>query len=301
MSEPRRTLPYGRQAIDDFDVEAVADVLRGDFLTGGPAVVDFEAALTDRLGARHAVAVANGTAALHLLYAGLGLGPGDTIIVPAITFLATASAAELLGCRAVLADVDADSGLLTPDTLGEALSRAPGAKAVATVHLNGQSTDLTNLADVARRAGAFLVEDACHAIGGEEWTDRNDRRPIGACTESAAACFSFHPVKTIASGEGGAVTTNDDRLAERIRELRSHGMRRSPRPREDWPQDGKGRRLPWYYRMSEPGFNYSHHGYSMRPRRPASCASSMRSWRTGEAWSSATTLLSSPCTTACGQ
>lgn len=257
MAQNSEILPYGRQHLDDDDIEAMVSALKSDFLTTGPRVESFEAALAKTTGARHAVAVANGTAALYLAYRAAGIGPGDKVIVPAITFLATASAAELAGAEAMICDVDPDSGLMTPAILEDMFARYPDAKAATAVHLNGQCCDMGGLADVAEKNGAVLFEDACHAIGGDEWNTRNpEPRPVGSCGASTAACFSFHPVKTITSGEGGAITCNDDGFADRLRQLRTHGMRRAPHDGEEWPGDDTGKADPWFYRMDEPGFNF---------------------------------------------
>jgi dTDP-4-amino-4,6-dideoxygalactose transaminase len=250
------TLPYGRQLIEDDDIAAVAEVLRGDYLTGGPAVQDFERGLIDVTGARHAIAVGSGTAALHVAAMTLDLKPGDQVIVPTVTFLATANAARYVGADVVFADVDADTGLMGPDQLAEATRRAPAARAVFPVHLGGQVADPVSIGKVARDAGLKIVEDACHAIG--TTLADNTRTPVGACARSDMCIFSFHPVKTIAMGEGGAVTTNDDGMAERLRAFRSHGMVREPSGFLDKAQafatDGTAH--PWYYEMHEFGFNY---------------------------------------------
>jgi UDP-4-amino-4,6-dideoxy-N-acetyl-beta-L-altrosamine transaminase len=238
-------LPYGRQTIEEDDIAAVAQALRGDFLTTGPTVAAFEEAFAAKVGAAHAVACSNGTASLHLAMLALGVGPGDVCIVPSITFLATANCAAYVGADVVFADVDADSGLMTPETLAEALERAGGrpVKAVLPVHLRGDVCDLPGLAALAAEAGAVLVEDAPHALGSAMDFGRGPER-VGDCAHGAMASFSFHPVKTIATGEGGMVTTNDAGLAERLRRLRSHGITR--------PEGGD----PWVYEMAEPGFNY---------------------------------------------
>jgi UDP-4-amino-4,6-dideoxy-N-acetyl-beta-L-altrosamine transaminase len=237
-------LPYGRQTIEEDDIAAVAQALRGDFLTTGPTVEAFEVAFAEKVGAAHAVACSNGTASLHLAMMALGVGPGDTCIVPSITFLATANCAAYVGADVVFADVDQDSGLMTPDTLADALSRATGpVKAVLPVHLRGDVCDLPELARLAAAAGAALVEDAPHALGSTMDFGGGPER-VGDCAHSAMASFSFHPVKTIATGEGGMLTTNDPALAARLRSLRSHGMTRPP---------GAD---PWVYEMAQPGFNY---------------------------------------------
>jgi UDP-4-amino-4,6-dideoxy-N-acetyl-beta-L-altrosamine transaminase len=238
-------LPYGRQTIEDDDIAAVAAALRADFLTTGPTVDAFETAFAETVGARHAVACANGTAALHLAMLALDVQPGEVTIVPSITFLATANCARYVGAEVVFADVDPDSGLMTPDTLAEALKRVGDRKlrAVLPVHLRGDAVDLPGLGALAGDAGAVMVEDAPHALG-TTMTYGNVAERVGDARHSAMATFSFHPVKTIATGEGGMVTTNDAALAERLKIMRSHGMIR--------PEDAD----PWWYEMPEPGFNY---------------------------------------------
>lgn len=238
-------LPYGRQTIEDDDIAAVAAALRADFLTTGPTVEAFESAFRETVGASHAVACGNGTAALHMTMLAAGIGPGDACIVPSITFLATANCAAYVGAEVVFADVDPDSGLMTAETLAEALARARDrrVRAVLPVHLRGDVCDLPALAALAGEAGAILVEDAPHALG-SSFVHGNDLDQVGDCAHSAMATFSFHPVKAIATGEGGMVTTNDAALAERLRRARNHGMVRTP---------GAD---PWLYEMAEPGFNY---------------------------------------------
>ncbi|MEE2567030.1 UDP-4-amino-4,6-dideoxy-N-acetyl-beta-L-altrosamine transaminase [Hyphobacterium marinum] len=241
-----RFLPYGRQMIGEDDIAAVNRVLRGDMLTTGPEIPAFEAALQGVTGAAHARACSSGTSALHLALAGLGVGDGDTCIVPAITFMATANAARYCGADNVFADVDPDTGLMTPETLRAAIKRASGpVRAVLPVHLAGQCADMAGIAAIARGAGAFVVEDACHALG----TETADGS-VGNCAHSDAACFSFHPVKTIACGEGGAVTTNDAALAGRIDILRSHGITRDPEAFDGDPDE------PWRHEMIALGWNY---------------------------------------------
>jgi UDP-4-amino-4,6-dideoxy-N-acetyl-beta-L-altrosamine transaminase len=245
-------LPYGRQTIEDDDVAALAAALRADYLTTGPTVAEFEARFADATGARHAVACNSGTAALHLAAMALDIGPGDAAIVPSLTFLATANVVRLCGGEVVFADVDPDTGLLTPATFAAALERAQRSgsrvRAAFPVHLNGQLCDMPALADIAARHGVALVEDACHALG---------ERDVGATAHSRFACFSTHPVKAIATGEGGVVTTADEEAAARMRVLRSHGMVRHPaalaHPGEAF--DGEVPN-PWYYEMQEIGPNY---------------------------------------------
>ncbi|MGE0734855.1 MAG: UDP-4-amino-4,6-dideoxy-N-acetyl-beta-L-altrosamine transaminase [Alphaproteobacteria bacterium] len=249
-------LPYGRQTIEDDDIAAVAAVLRGDWLTTGPAVEAFERALAQRTGARHAVVCNSGTAALHLAMAALDIGPGDAVIVPAITFLASANAARYVGAEVVFADVDAATGLLRAEDVAAALKRvgALRPRAVLPVHLGGHIADLPAIAAAA--PGLAVIEDACHALGGA-YARGAAEVPVGACADSVAACFSFHPVKLIAMGEGGAVTTNDAALANRLARLRSHGMERDAGRWGDAElgfTDGAAN--PWYYEMPELGWNY---------------------------------------------
>ena len=244
-------LPYGRQTIEDDDVEAVATALRADFLTTGPRVEEYEAAFARATGAAHAVACNSGTAALHLAALAAGLGAGDGAIVPSVTFVATANVVRMTGAEVVFADVDPHTGLLTAETFEAALRRAGhgGAiRAALPVHLNGQVCDMPGIAAIAAAKGMTFIEDACHSLGVEN---------IGSTAGSHMACFSTHPVKAIATAEGGVVTTADASLAARMRSLRSHGMVReaSSFRQRDLAFDGDGAN-PWYYEMPEIGWNY---------------------------------------------
>lgn len=253
-------LPYGRQLIDDDDVAAVAAVLKSDALTNGPATDAFERALADVTGAKEVVVSSSGTAALHLAVLGLGLKPGDQVIVPSLTFLASANCARYAGADVVFADVDPDTGLMGAQHFDEALTRArPGAvKAAIPVHLNGQCCDMPALKAAADRHGIALIEDACHALGGTYPGPTNVGVPVGACRDSAAACLSFHPVKTVAMGEGGATTTNDPKMAATMRRLRSHGMERTPSAPAypEYARDTDGTPNPWFYEMADIGWNF---------------------------------------------
>lgn len=255
-------LPYGRQWIDEADIAAVEQVLRGDWLTQGPSVVWFERSFAEKAGARHAIACSSATAALHLSMLALDLGPGDAVVVPSITFLATANAVRYVGAQVAFADVDPDTGLMFRAHAEEAIRRAEArgwrVRALAPVHLAGQTADMAGLSALARERGLFIVEDAAHAVGTRLTGATGQEVAVGACDRSDLACFSFHPVKTMATGEGGMVTTNDDRLARRVRAAVSHGMTRDPADFSDpdaaLAADGKPN--PWYYEMGEPGFNY---------------------------------------------
>lgn len=247
-------LPYGRQVIDDDDVAAVVEVLRSDRLTTGPAVDAFEAAFRARTDGAEAVAVSSGTAALHIAALALGLGSGDAVVVPSMTFVATANAVRFTGADVIFADVDPDTGLMEASHLEAALARADDAKvkAVFPVHLAGQAPDMAALTATARANGLKIVEDACHSVGGA-YRDRNGATtPIGGCAHSDMTVFSFHPVKTIAMGEGGLVSCTDDRLADTLKRLRNHGLERRARHLSDPAAAAQ----PWYYEIAELGFNY---------------------------------------------
>jgi len=251
-------LPYGRQVIDDDDIAAVTAVLRGDWLTTGPTVEKFEAALAAKVGARFAVACSSGTAALHLATLAAGLKRGDCAVVPSMTFLATANAVRYADAEVVFADVDGDTGLLRPEDLEAALARAQGrVAAVLPVHLAGQTVDTAAIAEIAQRHGMAVIEDACHALG-STYQAGGETFQVGSCRHSTMAVFSFHPVKTIAMGEGGAITTNDPELYKRLMMLRSHGMTRNSSEfhNVDLAFGADGNPNPWYYEMAVIGFNY---------------------------------------------
>jgi perosamine synthetase len=234
-------LPYGRQTIDDDDIAAVVEALRAPLLTCGPLVARFEAALASWIGAPQAVACASGTAALHLAYAALGIGAGDEIITTPITFSATAAAAYYVGATVRIADVDPRTGNLSPASVEPLINRRT--RAIVPVHLAGQPADMAELSELARRHGLRIVEDACHALGA---TYRGVA--IGAST-SDAVVFSFHPVKHITTGEGGAVIVRDPDLCRRLERLRQHGIERDQTRLEGPPG-------PWVYEVQELGWNY---------------------------------------------
>lgn len=254
-------LPYGRHHVVEEDIEAVVEVLRGSWLTGGPSVADFEMALAQETGSAEAVAVSSGTAALHQAVMALGLAEGEAAIVPTITFLATANAVRYVGAEVVFADVDENTGLMGVEQFESACERAADhglqPKLVLPVHLAGQCSDPAGLAEAAAERGLTVLEDACHALGTAYRAAGTDYRS-GACAHSAAATFSFHPVKTIAMGEGGAVTTNDPEMAHRLRRLRNHGMTREPERFQVTAEafDAAGLAHPWYYEMHDLGHNH---------------------------------------------
>jgi UDP-4-amino-4,6-dideoxy-N-acetyl-beta-L-altrosamine transaminase len=251
-------LPYGRHSVDDNDIAAVEEVLRSDFLTTGEVPGLFERAIANTTGSRHTVSCSSGTAALHLAALSLKLGPGDTVIVPSITFLATANAARYVGADVIFADVDPETGLMRPSDLSDALERANGtARAVFPVHLAGQCAEMTEILEISRANNLSIVEDASHALG-STYSDGNNDFVVGSCSHSDMVVFSFHPVKTIAMGEGGAITTNDLKRDRNLRLLRNNGMVRNDDEyiNSQMAFDESGEPNPWYYEMHDIGFNY---------------------------------------------
>jgi perosamine synthetase len=234
-----KLLPYGKQSIDEQDVAAVVEVLQSDWLTTGPKVAEFERAIAATAGTRESVAVSNGTAALHAAAYALGIGPGDEVIVPAITFAASANCAAFLGGRPVFADVDPGTLLIDPEQVEARIT--PKTKAVVAVDYAGQPCDYGRLQALADGHGLKLVDDACHALGGSY-----QGRPVGSLATLSA--FSFHPVKHVTTGEGGAVATDDAALAGRMRMFRNHGIATDFRQRES---NGS-----WVYEVTDLGYNY---------------------------------------------
>lgn len=240
-----RVLPYGRQSIDEDDIEAVTRVLRSDFLTTGPEIDAFEAELAARLEAKHAVVVSNGTSALHCAYAALGLGHGDVLLTTPYTFSATANMALALSAKVHFVDIDPHTRCISLSALRAALATGVRPKVIAAVDFAGHPSVTAELLELANSVGAKLVQDAAHSLG-----SRLNGQSIGAL--SHLTTLSFHPVKTITSGEGGAVVTNDSDLARRCREFRNHGVVRDAE-RFTTPASDRG---PWLYEIHSLGFNY---------------------------------------------
>jgi UDP-4-amino-4,6-dideoxy-N-acetyl-beta-L-altrosamine transaminase len=252
-------LPYGAQDVNESDIAAVIAALRSDFLTTGPRVESFERAFARKTGARHAVALSNATAALHLAALAGGMGPGEIGLAPTMSFLASANGMRYTGADVLFVDCDPETGLITPHTFLRAIEAAPKIPRMAViVHLNGNICDLPSIGRIAYDRNILLIEDACHAIGGSYLDECGTSVMIGSCRHSAMACFSFHPVKTITMGEGGVVTTNDDKLDRNLRMLRSHGMTREVSELSNvvMAVDEDGAINPWYYEMSILGYNY---------------------------------------------
>jgi len=252
-----KPLPYGRQWIDDDDIAAVVEVLKGDWITQGPTVAAFETASAAIVQARHAVAVSSGTSALHLAYLAAGLGPGDEIVTTPITFAATANAARLCGAEVKFIDIDPETMCMPPAALDRVINKRT--KIIAPVDFAGLPCAMTDINAVAARHGLTVVTDAAHSLGATY-----EGKPVGGL--SHMTCFSFHPVKSITTGEGGMVVTNDGALAERMRLLRSHGIR----PARDGAtiaaaamdiegganNPASGQPAGWYGEMLDLGLNY---------------------------------------------
>jgi len=242
-------IPYGRQSISDEDIQAVVEVLKSDFLTQGPLVPKFQKALCELSGAQHAVASNSATSSLHLACLALGLGPGDILWTTPITFVATANCALYCGAQVDFVDIDPKTFNLSIDALKIKLQQAEKQgklpKILIPVHLCGLPCDMVAIGELAKQYGFSVIEDASHALGGRYQDD-----PIGNCRYSDITVFSFHPVKIITTGEGGASLTNDDALAEKMALLCSHGTTRDPAQMVH-TADG-----PWSYEQISLGFNY---------------------------------------------
>ncbi|MBB1613372.1 UDP-4-amino-4,6-dideoxy-N-acetyl-beta-L-altrosamine transaminase [Pseudomonas sp. UMC65] len=242
-------IPYGRQSLDQEDIDAVLGVLHSDWLTQGPAIESFEQAMATVCKAAYGVAVCNATAALHIACLAAGLGPGDRLWTTPNTFLASANCGRYCGADVDFVDIDPRTWNLDAEALALKLqaAEASGAlpKVVIAVAFSGQSCDMRRLAELAERYAFTLIEDASHAVGASY-----AGRPVGCGEFAAMTVFSFHPVKIITSAEGGMVMTNSPELADHLRRLRSHGMTRDP---AQMVGQSHG---PWYYQQVELGFNY---------------------------------------------
>jgi perosamine synthetase len=246
-------IPYGRHFIDEEDIQAVVDVLRSGVLTQGPNIELFEHAVAEYVGAKYAVAVSSGTAALHLSAMAAEVGPDSTLVTSPITFVASANAGLYVGAKVAFADIDPLTINMSPSALEAVLSRNLSTKAVVPVHFAGLPCDMGEIKKLADKSGAVVIEDAAHALGA---TYPSGQR-VGSCESSLMTCFSFHPVKAIAAGEGGMITTNDTQIYRRLLRLRSHGIQKLDDPFQRPLQAGvNGFADPWYYEMQELGFHY---------------------------------------------
>ncbi len=246
-------IPYGRHFIDEDDIQAVVDVLRNGALTQGPVIEAFEGAIAAYVGAKYAVAVSSATAGLHLAAVAAGVGPGTALITSPITFVASANAALYAGAEAAFCDIDADTINMDAGSLLDALRKHPNVRAVMPVHFAGLPCDMPAIRAASDAAGAVVIEDAAHALGARYL----DGQRVGCCAHSLMAVFSFHPVKNIATGEGGMITTNDEAIYRRLLRLRSHGINKLTDSFQ-LPELATTGDLqnPWYYEMQELGFHY---------------------------------------------
>jgi UDP-4-amino-4,6-dideoxy-N-acetyl-beta-L-altrosamine transaminase len=233
-------IPYGRQSIDEEDIQAVVDVLRSDYLTTGPKVAEFERTVADYVGSKYAVAVSNGTAALHIACLAAGIGPGDEVITSPITFAASANCVLYCGGKPVFADIKSDTYNINPEDIERKIT--PKTKAIIPVHYTGQPCEMDVIHDIAKRHGLVVIEDGAQVISGEY-----KGRKIGSLSDMTT--FSFHPVKPVTTGEGGMVTTNDKDLYEKLKLFHTHGITRE----EEFLHKNEG---PWYYEQLELGYNY---------------------------------------------
>lgn len=246
-------IPYGRHFLDENDIQAVVNVLRHGWLTQGPKVADFEQAIANYVGVKYAIAVSSGTSALHIACIAAGVSSGDRVITSANSFVASANCVRYAGGVPEFADIERNTLNLDPDYLREQCKDGPALKAVIPVHFGGLPCNMEDIANVAGRVGATVIEDAAHALGARY---RSGER-VGSCAYSDMTVFSFHPVKSIACGEGGMVTTNREDLYRHLLRLRGHGINKRDDPYQHPQhayQNGKFNR--WYYEMQELGFNF---------------------------------------------
>lgn len=249
-------IPYGRQWIEEDDIRAVSRALGSDFLTQGPQVGRFEEALAKYLGVRFAVAVSSGTAALHLACLAAGVKDGLEAITSPVTFAASANCAVYCNGKPVFADIEADTFNINPQEIKNNIT--PRAKAIIPVHFAGLACDMDAIKAVASERGLTVIEDACHALGAEYKDLKGKWHKAGSCAHSDMAVMSFHPVKHITTGEGGAILTNSPELYERLMTLRTHGITKKPDAfkNREMAFDENNAPNPWYYEMQGLGFNY---------------------------------------------
>ncbi len=259
LSKDNHFIPYGKQWINDDDIKAVVDVLKSDWLTQGTKIKEFEERLTEYCGSKYAVAVSSGTAALHLACLAAGIKEGDEVITSPITFAASANCALYVGAKPVFVDIDKDTICLDPQKLEDYMMSKPithysspitKKRALILVHFAGLACDIEKINKIAKENNLVVIEDACHALGAEYDTGEK----VGSCEYSDMTVFSFHPVKHITTGEGGAVLTNDLEYCEKLLLLRNHGITKDTEKFSY--KNFSSNSEPWYYEMQELGFNY---------------------------------------------
>ena len=246
-----KAIPYGRQEITQQDIDAVIQTLQSDYLTQGPQILEFEKKFAQYIGVKYAVAVSNGTAALHLCAMALDVVPGDKVITTPITFAASANCIRYCGAEVVFVDIDPTTFLLDYNKTKELLEKHPKGtfKGIIPVDFAGAAVDLEQFRKLADEHGLWIIEDACHAPGGYFTDSKGKQQFCGNGNFAELAIFSFHPVKHIATGEGGMITTNDETLYKKLMLLRTHGITKEA----DLLQENHG---GWYYEMQELGYNY---------------------------------------------
>ncbi|MBA3696903.1 MAG: UDP-4-amino-4,6-dideoxy-N-acetyl-beta-L-altrosamine transaminase [Methylotenera sp.] len=246
-------IPYGKHYIDEDDIQSVVNVLRNAPLTQGPKVEEFERTVADYVGAKYAVAVSSGTAALHLACMAAELGQGDNVITSPNTFVASANCVLYVGATPQFADIDADTLNISPVSLSKKCIKLGKVAAIIPVHFGGLPCDMPEIKEIANQYGAKIIEDASHALG----ATYPHGGKVGNCAHSDMTVFSFHPVKIIAAGEGGMITTNDESIYRKLLRLRSHGINKLDDEFECHEEAfSEGATNPWYYEMLELGFNY---------------------------------------------
>lgn len=254
-------IPYGRQDIRQEDIDLVSEVLAGDFLTQGPMVAKFEASFAELVGSKHCVAVSNGTAALHTALLSVGVEKGDAVILPANTFAATANAILYCDATPIFVDISFETKCIDADRIEEAIELATSKglkpKAVIAVHYAGYPAPLEDISKICRKFSMSLIEDACHAPGSSYQTKDGSWHKVGSGDHSDAACFSFHPVKHIAAGEGGCITTSNKDIASKSNLYSKHGITKDPKSFVNLDEAMTSDVVnPWFYEMHELGFNY---------------------------------------------
>jgi UDP-4-amino-4,6-dideoxy-N-acetyl-beta-L-altrosamine transaminase len=247
-----RFLPYSRQEIDDNDILSVKKVLKSDFITQGPEIINFEKNFAKYTGAKYAVSCATGTAALHLSCLALGINQKHNILTSPITFVASANCGEFVGAKTHFADIDFDNYCLSPKHLEIKLKKKK-IDLVIVVHMCGHSAEMREIYKLKKKYKFFLIEDACHALGG-----KYNNKKVGSCYYSDISTFSFHPVKPITTGEGGMITTNNKNIYEKLLIYRTHGIHKNSKKflNKDMAFDNNGDPNRWFYEMTNLGYNY---------------------------------------------
>ncbi len=244
---------YSKPTISEKDIENVVKVLRSEYLTQGPITNEFERKLEEKFGSRFAITCNSGTSALHMTYKVLGLGPKKGLVTSAITFMATANAAKMCNAPVAFADVDPRTGNVNLETIKRAVDNADfEVKVISVVHLGGRPVDIEAIYEFSKSIGAYLIEDACHAPLAQYLDTKGNMCKVGNCNHSIVTTLSFHAIKHITTGEGGAVLTNNEEVAEKIKLLRSHNIIKNNELFVDKSEQSN----PWYYEMSEIGYNY---------------------------------------------